>query len=81
MTPTELLEIIRTVAPAAPPAFALGTVDEAYTSGLPTVRFDDETTASTRGRPHLDGYTPTAADRVLLGRAGGGWVILGRVVA
>lgn len=81
MTPAELVDLIREAAPDGPEPFALGTVDEGYAGGLPRVRFDNETTASVRTRPHLAGYVPAAGDRVLLGRVGSGWVVLGRVVS
>ena len=84
MTPAELVGLIREASPTVAPQVKLGTVDAGYTSGLPTVAFDDEATASTRGRPHLSAYTPVASDRVLLvrvGTVGSSWVILGKIVA
>lgn len=59
---------------------ALGTIPSDYSSGLPKVKFDNEDIASSRVRPYLDSYTPTANDRVLMARIGGGWIILGRIV-
>lgn len=79
MTPPEFLHLIRQAVGDGRDLFALGTVDEAHTTGAPRVRFDDEDVASVRTRPYLSGYTPTAGDRVLLGRVGNGWVVLGAV--
>ncbi|CAM5794813.1 hypothetical protein [Brevibacillus borstelensis] len=62
-----------------PSPFRMGTIPASYTSGLPTVQFDGETKASTKRYPFLEGYTPRAADRVLLARVGHGWVVVGKV--
>ncbi|MFC4768748.1 hypothetical protein [Effusibacillus consociatus] len=62
------------------PAFRLGTIPTGYTSGRPTVLFDGETTASSRKYPYLSSYTPAANDKVLLGRVGNGWAILGKII-
>lgn len=79
MIPGEFLTLIRQAVGDVADPFALGTVDEGYTAGRPRVRFDNETTASVATRPYLSSYTPAAGDRVLLGRVGHGWVVLGRV--
>lgn len=81
MTADEFLDLIRQATAPDRDVFALGTVDEGHVSGLPRVRFDDEETASVRTRPHLSAYTPAAGDRVLLGRVGHGWVVLGQVTS
>lgn len=44
----------------------LATIDPAYTSGLPKVTFDVETTLSGKGYPYAYTYMPTANDRVLM---------------
>jgi hypothetical protein len=77
-TAAELLEIFRKEDKL--PAFALGSVDEDYVSGKPKILFDGETVVSTKTYPYLETYTPTAADRVLLARVGGSYVVLGKVV-
>ena len=84
MNPAELVGLIRAASPPVEPQVKLGTVAAGYTSGLPTVAFDDEVTASPRGRPHLSSYTPVASDRVLLvrvGTVGSSWVVVGKIVA
>ena len=84
MNPAEIVGLIRAASPPVAAQVKLGTVDAGYTTGLPTVAFDDETPASTRGRPHLSSYSPAASDRVLLvrvGTVGSSWVILGKIVA
>lgn len=60
-------------------AFRLGSVPADYAGGRPRVKFDGETTASTRTYPYLGNYTPAANDRVLVAMVGSGGVILGKV--
>lgn len=59
--------------------FVLGTIPADYVSGRPRIQFDGESSASTKTYPYLSSYTPAANDRVLLGQAGHGWVVLGEV--
>lgn len=61
-------------------AFALGTIPANYLSGRPAIQFDGESSASIRTYPYLSSYAPAANDRVLLGRAGHTWVVLGKVI-
>jgi hypothetical protein len=77
-TASEFLGIIKEGKPA--PAFAFGKIDSAYSSGRPKVIFDGETAASTKTYPYLSSYTPSANDRVILARAGGSYVVLGKIV-
>ena len=72
----EALATTRRQARAGSP-FRLGTVTA--TAGGVAVRFDGETQASGRTYTRLSAYAPTIGDRVLLGRAGSTWVILGKV--
>ncbi len=59
--------------------FRLATVIS--TSGGVSVQFDGETSASTKKYKHLASYSsPAVSDRVLLVKAGGTYVILGKVV-
>lgn len=82
MDTTRFIETIRRIVrEEREQKFALGTIPSDYSSGLPNVRFDEETQASVRERPYLDSYTPAANDRVLLARVGRGWVVLGKVVS
>lgn len=82
MRPAELASLIRQATPSPDPLVALGTIDEAYSSGRPRVRFDNEETTSTRTRPYLAGYTPAAGDRVLMIRPSprAGWIVVDKVV-
>lgn len=57
----------------------LGTVDPAYTTGLPRVTFDGEAGLSGRGYPWISPYRPTANDRVALLPIGRSYVIIGAV--
>lgn len=57
---------------------AAGTVDPAYTSGLPKVTFDGVAGLSAAGYPYLASYTPAAGDRVLLAPLKDGYVIVGK---
>lgn len=62
-----------------PSPFKMGTIPDTYTSGLPTIKFDGETVASTKRYPCFGAYTPKAGDRVLLARVGHGWVVMDKV--
>ena len=62
------------------PVFRIGTIPGSYVSGRPTVQFDGEGAASTKTYPYLSSYAPAANHRVLLGKVGNGWVVLGRIV-
>jgi len=59
--------------------YKLGTVTSI--SGGISVQFDGETTPSTKKYKRLASYSsPTVSDRVLLIKAGGTYVIIGKVV-
>lgn len=59
----------------------LGTVDPAYVSGDPKVKFDRDAELSGKTYKPLASYTPAANDRVVLMRCGkASWVILGKLV-
>ncbi|MED4586679.1 hypothetical protein P9578_28390 [Brevibacillus choshinensis] len=79
MRPEDLLSIFQDSNEQSSP-FRLGKISATYTSGRPPVLFDGETTASTRIYPYLASYTPVANERVLLGKVGNGWVVLGKVI-
>ncbi|WP_067924895.1 hypothetical protein [Alicyclobacillus shizuokensis] len=92
MNPDTLLQIIRNEVKRAqggsdrkppPAAFALGTIDPAYTAdaGRPKVVVDGDTVPA-GPYPYLSSYTPAANDRVLMARVGvaGKFVILGSIV-
>ena len=55
----------------------LGTVDAGYTTGRPRVKFDGETTTSSRQYPYVNAVA--ANDRVLMVRAGHTWVVVGKI--
>lgn len=57
--------------------FRLATIDAAFLSGMPRVRFDGETTLSGRGYPWVGDRTPRPNERVVLAPVGSGYVILG----
>jgi hypothetical protein len=57
----------------------LAVVDPAYSSGLPRVTFEGESTLSGRGYAFLESYYPTAGDRVALVPAGTTYLIIGAV--
>lgn len=58
----------------------MGTIDSGYVSGRPRVKWDGETTASTRTYPYLASYTPAASHRVIAVKAGHSWVVIGNIV-
>lgn len=58
----------------------LGKIDPAYASGRPKVVWDIDGVLSAKTYTRLSSYAPAADDRVLAVRAGGSWVILGKVV-
>jgi hypothetical protein len=61
-------------------AFSLGVIQSDYSSGRPKVKFDGDTTASSKQYPYLSSYTPASNDRVLLANIGGSHVIIGKIV-
>jgi len=61
------------------PTFRLGTIDLAYTSGLPKVLLDGDETVTIKEFSHLRNYTPTAGDKVVLALVGNTYIILGRI--
>lgn len=85
MIPSELLKELRGWLVRAledernrDPDRRLGTIPAGYVGGRPTVRFDGETTASTKTYPYLSSYAPAANDRVALERFGSTWLIIGK---
>src|ERR1051326_8633714 len=59
---------------------AKGRIDPAYLgSGLPSVIFDGESVATSRGFPYLNTYTPRAGEVILLGKYAHGWIIFGGI--
>lgn len=79
MRPEDFLNIIQPDPPSN--SFLLGTIPSTYTAGTgyAPVQFDGETAASTKTYPHLASYAPDPNDRVVLGKVGNGYVILGKV--
>lgn len=63
----------------ASPRPRLATIDPAYTTGLPKVTFDGESTLSTKRYPRLASYVPVAGDRVLMIPISASYVIIGKV--
>ncbi|MFB5189063.1 hypothetical protein [Alicyclobacillus fastidiosus] len=66
-----------------PKPAVMGTIDPNYSTGLPNVIFDDDTSRTPVGPyPHAGSYTPQANDRVMLLQVGnsGKYVILDKVV-
>lgn len=61
------------------PTFKLATIPSGYVSGIPTLIFDGEGSATTRQYHYLSSYTPSANDRVLVAMVGHGGVILGKI--
>lgn len=61
------------------PLFRLGTVDLAYTSGLPKVKLDGDESVTVKQYSHIRNYSPTAGDRVMLALVGNTYIILGRL--
>lgn len=59
----------------------LATVDPAYVSGWPKVKFDGESTLSGKTYPHVDSYAPAKNDRVVLVPVGTSYLIVGAVSA
>jgi hypothetical protein len=57
----------------------LGTIDAAYTTGLPKILFDGETMVSAKGYSWLDPYLPLPGDRVSLLPVGQSYLILGKI--
>ena len=46
----------------------------------PSVIFDGETSATTKGYTYLNSYTPTPGDVVAMVKHGHSWIILGKIV-
>ncbi len=70
-------ELMVNIEPRSP--FVLATVSNEYRSGLPKLDFDGPADEATGVSPYLATYQPRAGDRVLVARAGKGYVILGKV--
>lgn len=77
---TDLVQLIRDAVQAeSRQAFVRGTVTG--TSGNRVlVQRQGAAAADPVGYPRLAGYAPSAGDEVLLVRAGGGYIVLGRLV-
>lgn len=60
--------------------FKLAKVSESYTSGRPLVIFEGERAQSQKEYPHLESYTPSADDWVLMAKVGKSYVILGKII-
>lgn len=58
----------------------LATIDANYTSGLPELKFDGETSTSSKQYDYLSSYTPAANDRVLVVLFSHSGCILGKVI-
>jgi len=80
MKPEDFLSILHTPSKSKTPTFRMGTIPSDYVSGRPTIKFDGETSASTRTYPYLSSYSPSANDRVLIALVGHGGVILGKIL-
>lgn len=61
------------------PLFRLGTVDLAYTSGLPKVKLDGDESVTVKEYSHIRNYSPRAGDRVVLALVGNTYIIIGRI--
>lgn len=61
------------------PTDKIGRIDPNYSSGLPRIKFDGETTVSGKGYPCLSSYKPVKNDRVLLRAVKGSYVVLGTI--
>lgn len=59
--------------------FLIGTISSTYSSGLPSVTVDGESTSTVKTYPYLSSYTPVASDRVLLALVSNSYVILGKI--
>lgn len=75
----DLIQIIQSQTKNAE-SFVLGTIDLNYESGRPKVKFDGETSVSTKQYPYLYSYTPVAEDRVLLAKVRSTYIILGSIM-
>lgn len=80
MNPNDFLRVLDERYLDKQEVFAFGTIPNTYAAGRPTIKFDGETTTSTKTYPYLSSYVPAANDRVMLARVRSGWVILGKVV-
>lgn len=81
LSPVEFVDWLkRLVRSLTEEVYAIGTIDPNYTSGRPRVKFDGETTISTKQYPYLSSYTPKAGDRVLMIRTRYGYLILGKIM-
>lgn len=66
--------------PASDGTVRLGTVTNFFPSVYTAkVKFDGESVASEKQYAYLDHYNPTVNDRVALVRAGGTWLIIGKI--
>jgi len=72
-------DLMGNIEPRSP--FVLATVSSEYRGGLPNVYFDSPSGETAAACSYLTSYQPKAGDRVLVTRAGPGYVILGKVTA
>jgi hypothetical protein len=72
-----LVEALRAQGAGGEREFRLATITQASPLRL---QFDGEDTASTRTYTRLASYTVTLGDRVLCGRIGTTWTVLGKVI-
>lgn len=79
MTAEELVTLIQQLN-TNEKAFSLGVIQSNYSSGRPTVKFDGDTSNSSKQYPYLSSYTPASNDRVILANIGGSHVILGKII-
>jgi hypothetical protein len=79
MTADELVVLIQQLS-SNEKAFSLGVIQSGYTSGRPKVKFDGDTTFSSKQYPYVASYTPASNDRVILANVGGSHVILGKII-
>ena len=79
ITPEDFLKTVSSPG-AQGSSFKIGSIASSYTSGRPAVKFDGESTASTRTYPYLSSYTPQANDRVLVAIVGHSGVVVGKII-
>ncbi|MDP2872857.1 MAG: hypothetical protein Q8P31_10025 [Bacillota bacterium] len=72
-------ELMGNIEPRSP--FLLATVSSEYRGGLPSVHLDGQPGETAAACTYLSSYQPKAGDRVLITRAGPGYVILGKVTS
>lgn len=82
MDADQFVDLLRDAVAVDREVFRIGTVvSVAGTADRATVRFDGETSASTKQYVALASITPAVDGRVLLARVGNSWVIIGDLPA